>query len=344
MKNIWIDFKTLRANLDFEQVLRHYRVEIKRTGKQHHGYCPLPNHNGKRNSPSFSANLERGVFQCFGCGGQGNVLEFAALMERVDPRDGSAFRQLAIQLQERFCSNLGQTENVAEAVVKEKRLSQVTESKTSLPVLINAPLNFELKDLDKHHSYALDRGFNAETIAHFGLGYCSRGMLKGRLAIPLHDQQGRLIGYAGRLVNDAAETADNPRYRLPGKREREGKTFEFRKTRFLYNGFRIKAPVDNLIVVEGFTSAWWLHQNGYGEVVATMGADCSEKQAELIISLIKPDGCAWLVPDGDPAGERLAQSLFFQLSIHRFVRLVKLENDSQPTDMSLEEIKTSFPW
>ena len=53
-------------------------------------------------------------------------------------------------------------------------------------------------------------------------------------------------------------TEDNPRYRFPGKRERDGKLFEFRKTLFLYNGFRIKAPVDDLIVVEGFTGVWWL--------------------------------------------------------------------------------------
>ncbi|HLX70513.1 MAG TPA: CHC2 zinc finger domain-containing protein, partial [Verrucomicrobiae bacterium] len=84
----WIDFKALRAKLDFEQMLRHYGVEVKRKGKQHHGFCPLPNHNGKKNSPSFSANLERGIFQCFGCGAKGNSLEFAALMEKVDPKDG----------------------------------------------------------------------------------------------------------------------------------------------------------------------------------------------------------------------------------------------------------------
>jgi hypothetical protein len=93
MKANWIDFKALRAKLDFEQVLKHYSVEIKRKGSQHHGYCPLPNHNGKKNSASFSANLERGIFQCFGCGAKGNVLDFAALMENVDPKAGPALRE-----------------------------------------------------------------------------------------------------------------------------------------------------------------------------------------------------------------------------------------------------------
>src|ERR1043166_9099885 len=102
--NTWIDFKALRAKLDFEQVLRHYGVEVKRKGgKQHHGFCPLPNHNGKRNSPSFSANLERGIFQCFGCGAKGNVLEFAGMMEKADPKDGAALHKIAVELQKRFC-------------------------------------------------------------------------------------------------------------------------------------------------------------------------------------------------------------------------------------------------
>src|SRR5947209_14225910 len=100
---MWINFKELREKLDFERILRHYKVEVKRKGIQHQGFCPLPNHNGKRNSPSFSANLERGIFQCFGCGAKGNLLEFAAMMENVDPRDGTAFRPLALGLQKVLC-------------------------------------------------------------------------------------------------------------------------------------------------------------------------------------------------------------------------------------------------
>ena len=56
-------------------------------------------------------------------------------------------------------------------------------------------------------------GFTPETIVRFGLGYCSRGMLKSRVAIPLHDAVGALVGYAGRVADDATITEDNPRYR-----------------------------------------------------------------------------------------------------------------------------------
>jgi len=340
MKTNWIDFKELRKRLDFEQVLRHYGVEVNRKGKQHHGFCPLPNHNGKRNSPSFSANLERGIFQCFGCGAKGNTLEFAALMEKVDPKDGTALHKIAADLQKRFCPELG--DNMPETKKVPAKKPEKTEPKCELLVNVNAPLDFELKGLDAKHPYLLGRGFTPETVERFGLGFCSRGYLKNRVAIPLHDMAGALVGYAGRVVDDSLITENNPRYKFPGERKRDGKLFEFRKTLFLYNGYRINAPVDDLIVAESFTSVWWLVQNRLPDVVATMGSDCSEKQAELIVSLVKPGGHAWMLTDGDPAGDRHAHSHFSKVALHRFVRWVKLDEGKQPTDLSGEQLKSRF--
>jgi DNA primase len=338
MKNSWIDFKALRLQLSFDQVLPHYGVEVKRKGTQHHGFCPLPNHNGKKNSPSFSASLEKGIFQCFGCGAKGNLLEFAAMMENVNVEDGAAFRAVAIELQKKFCPELA-------TVAKPKAVEQPhpkAELAKGLATLVNIPLDFELKGLDATHPYLFERGFTQETIDHFGLGFCSRGMLKDRIAISLHNHDGRLIGYAGRVVDNSAINADNPRYRFPSERKRDGKSFEFRKTLFLYNGFRFKTPLDDLIVVEGFASTWWLFQNGLPHTVATMGADCSDRQAGLIVSLVKPDGRVWIMPDGNAAGERCAQTLIAKVSPHRFVRWLKLANDRQPTDLSREQLKNNF--
>jgi DNA primase len=327
----WIDFKELRSRLSFEKVLERYGVEVKRKGNQHHGYCPLPGHVGKRNSPSFSANLERGIFQCFGCGAKGNLLDFAALMEKADPKDGEALRKIALELQREFFG----VEPAAEAPKKKPEAKPNVDA----PAVINAPLNFELKGLGPAHPYLAERGFKLETVVHFGLGFCSRGMLKDRIAIPLHDSGGKLVGYAGRVIDDEAITADNPRYRFPGARERDGKAFEFRKTLFLYNGFRFKKPLDELVVVESFTSVWWLTQNQIPNVVATMGADCSDEQAALIAKLVKTEGRVWMISDGDPAGERFALSVLMKISPNRFIRWVKCDEGKQPTDFTSEQLK-----
>ncbi len=302
---VWINFKELRAKLDFEDVLRHYDVEVKRKGAQHQGFCPLPNHGGNSNSPSFSANLERGIFHCFGCGAKGNVLEFAALMKSVDPSDGEALRTVALELQQRFLPQGTGTRKKPAPLP----LNVPVEPK-STPVAVNAQLDFELQGLDAGHPYLSGRGFTRETMRFFGVGFCSRGVLKDRIAIPLHDQDGKLLGYAGRVVDDATITEDNPRYRLPGRRERGGTIYEFRKTLLLYNGFRLKTSAAPLIVVEGFPSVWWLTQNGFGRAVATMGSECSDEQVEIILSLASPDGQVWIMPDGDkgkrPLGDPVA--------------------------------------
>ncbi|MFK4985322.1 CHC2 zinc finger domain-containing protein, partial [Klebsiella pneumoniae] len=41
--------------------------------------CPFPDHIDK--SPSFNANPEIGVFKCFGCHRQGNLIKFIQAME-----------------------------------------------------------------------------------------------------------------------------------------------------------------------------------------------------------------------------------------------------------------------
>jgi len=334
-QRVWINFKELRAKLKFEDVLRHYKVEVSRKGEQHQGFCPLPSHQGKGKSPSFSANLERGIFNCFGCGAKGNVLEFAALMSGVNVADGDALRKVALELQQTFFPEGASTRT--KAVVTEPLLQALAPE-----VVVNAPLDFELKGLNQHHPYLLGRGFTAETMAHFGVGFCERGVLKDKMAIPLHDHDGRLVGYAGRVVDDEAITEDNPCYRFPSARVRGDVRHEFKESLFLYNGHRLRVPCDDLIVVEAFPSVWWLCQHGLPHVVGLMGSECSDRQAELIVSSVKPSGRVWLMPDGDKAGTRLAETFLPQIAPHRFVRWVKLGEGQQPTDLERADLKACF--
>ncbi|MBI5764256.1 MAG: toprim domain-containing protein [Planctomycetes bacterium] len=162
--------------------------------------------------------------------------------------------------------------------------------------------------------------------------------MAGRLAIPLHDHDGNLIGYAGRMVDDNAVNADTPKYKLPGNRERGGILYEFRKSLFLYNGNAVKEPVNDLIVVEGFPSVWWLWQAGYKNVVGLMGASCSPEQAVLITKLVTPAGRVWIFSDGDDAGERCAVSVLTAVAPHRLVRWTKLSAGRQPTDCQPGEL------
>jgi len=330
----WIDFKTLRKQLNFAEVLKHYGVEVKSNkGGQHHGFCPIPSHNGKRNSPSFSANLEKGIFNCFGCGAQGNVIDFAALMEGLSPKNGADVRKAALILQERFVGGNAPAKKQAKRhEASQREFEETGQGADQKKVVINAPLDFELKNLDPNHPYLDNRGFNKDSIAHFGLGFCGKGMLAGRIAIPIHNEQGILVGYAGRIVDDTKVDKDNPRYKFPPKREHKGVVYEFHKMNLVYNAHQIPKPVEQLAVVEGFPSVWWMMQMGFPNVVALMGWTCSEDQAHIISKLVLESGRIWLVSDGDEAGNRCGQSVFDQIGSQRFIRRLKLNDGKQPTD------------
>jgi DNA primase len=168
-------------------------------------------------------------------------------------------------------------------------------------------------------------------------------MLKGRVAIPLHDPQGRLVGYAGRITKDEMIGPKCPKYLFPGEREKNGVKLEFRKSLLLYNAHRINAPVDHLFVVEGFPAVWWLHQNGFEKVVALMGSSCSVEQAEEIVKLVPETGIVWIVSDGDIAGEHCAVGIFKAVAPRRRVRWPRLDRGKQPTSLDQIALKGLLP-
>src|ERR1041385_3320450 len=86
MESNWVDFKAIKQAVSMEQILGHYGVKPKRTGKELRGRCPI--HHG--NDPdSFHANIEKNAFHCFSCQAKGNVLDFVAAMEKCSVREAA---------------------------------------------------------------------------------------------------------------------------------------------------------------------------------------------------------------------------------------------------------------
>lgn len=328
----WINFKDLRAQLSFPKIFGFYGVEgLSDKGGQIVGFCPIPTHNGNRRTPSFSAHPEKGIFQCFGCGAKGNLLDFAVLMDGGNPKRGLDVRKTALRLNKEFGGTASPGQNHSPV--------PPPPSKVEKKVIVNEPLGFRLKDLDSAHPYLLGRGFTREVMDKFGVGFCSKGVLAGRIAIPLYDNEDRLIGYASRVIDDRTISPANPKYLFPPKRDRDEDVLEFRKSLFLYNGSRFLEPLDDLVVVEGFPSVWWLTQCGFPETVAVMGSSASDEQLSLILELTKPNGRVWIFADGDTAGLRFGTELTSTLAHSRLCRLLA-EPKRQPTDFSSREVQT----
>ncbi len=73
-----IDFDILRREITMQQVLN--QLGFHATSQRGHplrGPCPMDG-SASPGSRSFSVNLERGRYQCFSCGSQGNQLELWA--------------------------------------------------------------------------------------------------------------------------------------------------------------------------------------------------------------------------------------------------------------------------
>ena len=131
----------------------------------------------------------------------------------------------------------------------------MTGESTAETAKVNPPLKFALKSLDPDHAYLKERGVTAETIAAFGIGMCiGKGIMAGRIAIPIHNEHGELVAYAGRWPGEPPE--GEGKYKLPAG---------FHKSLVLYNLHRAKALAkeQGLVVVEGFFGAMKIAQSGF---------------------------------------------------------------------------------
>src|SRR5436305_1594262 len=98
----WICFKELREKIRMAELLKQHDIKLKVRGDRATGLCPLPTHpvrnDGKKRSPSFSAHLGKGIWNCFGCGAKGNSLDLGARLLGLDPEDPIQLRQAALKL------------------------------------------------------------------------------------------------------------------------------------------------------------------------------------------------------------------------------------------------------
>ena len=303
----WVSFAEIKRRVRLEQVLRCYGVNwLRRSGvDQYRGRCPIHRGQGQE---AFHANFKREVFQCFACGAGGNVLDFVAAME------GSSIREAALRLQGYHGDGSIEAAQAATAA-RERKL--VTKK-----IRINQPLGFAL-ELDRRHPYLARRGITGATADHFGVGYCGRGLMSGRIAIPISDDAGRLVAYCGRVID-----GDGPRYRFPAG---------FQKSQVLFHYDRARAASgDQVVVVEGFFGCMRVYQAGFPWVVALMGARLAPAQKVLLESRFRQ---VTLLLDGDTTGRAATRQIAGDLAGTCSVSALLLPFGTQPDQMNAEDLR-----
>ena len=188
---------------------------------------------------------------------------------------------------------------------------------------VNKPLSFSL-NLDPEHPYGEARGLSSEAIEHFEMGFCERGMMKGRWCLPIHNPEGELVAYAGRWALE--EMPDGvEKYHLPPK---------FSKSLELFNLHRaIAFGAEHVTIVEGYFGAVRLHMLRV-PAVALMGTSMSEEQVELLVRAGVER--VTLLLDGDAAGRKACERVLPVLARKLFVRVGVLADGEAPDEVSEE--------
>lgn len=342
-KKMFIDFAAVKAAVNMEQVLDHYGLRDKmhsiRNGDGLEGCCPI--HQGS-NPTQFKISLSKNCWNCFSdCKCGGNVLDFVMRMENVDTHEA------AMRLNEWF--NLG-LEQEAKRPGGERRAASHSPSDNpngevlttpprdephedeAVEIGCNKALKFELKNLKSDHDYMTERGLTPETVSAFGLGYCAKGTMSGRVVIPIHNPTGELVGYVGRWPGEPVE--DRPKYKLPAGFKKSAEVFNLHRA--------LQEPAEQpLIVVEGFFDVMKLWQLGYKRAVSIMGSSLSAVQEELLKRATKSDSCIILMFDEDNAGRKGREQALLRLATFTYVHVVAFPTEGmQPDHLTAEDVAT----
>ncbi len=332
------------SRIDIIEIIGGF-VKLKKRGVNYLGLCPF--HNEK--SPSFTVSPVKEIYKCFGCGRSGNTISF--LMEHEKYSYAEALRWLAarynVEVEEKELSpELRQQQQVGESLFIINGFAQKFFS--------DALFGSE-EGQDIGLSYLRERGFNADIIRKFQLGYdpdqrdvfaraavaaqfnpellVKSGLVvqrderlvdnyRGRIIFPVHNHTGKVIGFGARIIrtNDRA-----PKYINTPENE------VYVKSKILYGSWLARQAIDRqdeCLLVEGYTDVISLHQAGVENVVASGGTSLTVDQLRLIK---KYTNHLTIIYDGDSAGIKAAlRGLDMALEESLDVKLLLIPDKEDP--------------
>jgi DNA primase len=308
-------FETARL----EEVIGDF-VQLKKSGSNFKGLSPFSN----EKTPSFMVSPAKQIWKDFSSGKGGNVVSF--LMEHEHFTFPEAIKFLAkkynIEVEE-----TQQTSEQKEAASLRESMYAVTDFAQSF---FSKMLTESQEGKNIGLAYFQERGFTAESIDRFHLGYSpdqwdaftkaaldagfqeeflvSSGLtiqkvekqfdrFKGRVMFPIHSMSGRVMGFGGRILKQdkqAAKYVNSPESEV------------YQKSKVLYGLYQAKqhiAKQSNCYLVEGYTDVIQMHQAGIQNVVSSSGTALTPDQVRLIRRLTDT---ITLLFDGDAAGLRAA--------------------------------------
>jgi DNA primase len=300
-------------------------VSLRKAGASYKGLCPF--HSEK--TASFTVTPARETWKCFGCGRGGDIFNF--VMERDTIDFPEALRRLAAR------AGVELSERTTREDARRKRLREALEAAIAFYHRVLTESRHGQVALD----YMRGRGFTDETLAAHQIGFAvdawdtlSRGLVekrgfaeaelegaglvsrrqgrrgvydrfRGRIIFPLRDASGNATGLGGRIIGSEQQARAGGRDPGP-KYLNSPATLLFDKSRTLYLIDRAKSAIRKqgaAVLVEGNTDALMAHQQGFENVVGTLGTALTPAQVELMTRYAPRIALAY---DVDAAGQGAA--------------------------------------
>ena len=299
-------------------------VVLKKKGREFVGICPF--HDDSK--PSMTVSPAKQFYYCFSCGAGGNSIKFLMEFQR------QSFSDVVLDLARRYQVPVEtvdgpQQERLRQQLSRREKLQRVL-------ALASGWFRTQLRSPEgqKAQLYLSEtRGLSMATQETFELGYapdqwdgllkhlqqvegCSPELLEAaglvvprkggngfydrfrhRVIVPIHDRQGRVIGFGGRSLDGS-----DPKYLNSPETEL------FEKGKHLFGLDKATNAIrkdDRAVVVEGYFDVIALHAAGITNAVASLGTALSSQQITQLCRV--SDGKRIVLNfDADGAGVRAA--------------------------------------
>ncbi|MCJ7781665.1 MAG: DNA primase [Acidimicrobiia bacterium] len=312
------DIDRVRERTDLVELASEV-TRVKRSGRSVMAVCPF--HSEK--TPSLSIDPARGLFHCFGCGKSGDIFGW------IQETQGLGFSDALELLARRASVTLTKDPDAAKRRDRRERLVDAVEQTV---LFYNERLR-TADDAGHARSYLRSRGYDADVVEQFHLGYAPDGWealvnhlrgsgvsdeamvgaglasksrrgglvdrFRNRLMFPIYDVRGDAVGFGARLLD-----GDGPKYL------NSPETPIYHKSRLLYGLNWAKSQIvrsDESVVVEGYTDVIALHLADMPVAVATCGTALGEEHLDLLRRFSKRVVLAF---DADEAGAGAAERGF----------------------------------
>jgi DNA primase len=341
----------IRLANDIVDVIGSY-IPLKKAGANHRALCPFH----KEKTPSFNVSSQRQIFKCFGCGVGGNVFHFVMRYENVEfltavkmlaeraglkiqfsdqPRDEGAEAQkdLLYRLHDEVCT------------FYQNHLLKSPEAQVARDYVAKRGVSAEMQKLfrigyapnswDATLNWAFSRKYKPDLLDLSGLfirredGSGRYDRFRGRLMFAICNEQGRVVGFSGRVLDPDAKEA---------KYVNSPETPIFNKSRILFALDKAKRPIldaKHAVVCEGQLDTIACHQAGIQNVVGSQGTAFTEAHARTLKRYVEE---IILCFDSDAAGQSAAaHSIDALIEAGLIVRVAEVPKGHDPDSLIKKE-------